>query len=157
MEQAGRLAAEWACRRLAAEFAIFIDQRRYDEFVGLFCADALYKPRQTAYVGHDGIRRYLDSRPGNRISRHLISNHVVNVSDDLASATGYCNLVYFAHEGDEDPTRTAAAVQPVAIGDYHDTYKRTEAGWLISSRIGHIVFDRQVNSAGISPARPGTP
>jgi hypothetical protein len=142
MNDTERMIAELACRRLAMEFATFIDLRRYDAVVGLFCEDAIYNPRGTDFHGREGVRQYLFSRPAHRRSRHLISNHIVNIEDN-DHATGFCNLVYYAVENAPAPATPAALDSPVLIGDYHDIYRRTDEGWRIASRIGHIVFEQK--------------
>lgn len=134
-----RLRIEAECQRLAIAFATYVDHRRYEEVVSLFTPDALYNPRGRPYLGREGVRAYLESRPPTRRSRHLIMNHLVEVVD-ATNALGTCSLVYYAHEGELAEAEAAPLAAPSLIGDYHDRYRLTDEGWRIASRVGTIVF-----------------
>jgi hypothetical protein len=129
---------EAACRRLQTAFAIYVDTRQYERVVELFTDDAEYNPRGILHRGKEGVRRYLEARPHNRIARHVITNQMVDVVDHR-TATGICFMVYYAYEGAMDEPVPLAG--PSLVGDYYDDYALTEAGWRISRRIGRIVFD----------------
>ncbi|SFP49947.1 Ketosteroid isomerase homolog [Geodermatophilus dictyosporus] len=57
---------------------------------------------------------------------HVITNHVVDLSDDGDTATG-TNYVF-----SEGHTRSGAAFKAIALNE--DTYRRTPQGWRISTR-----------------------
>lgn len=137
-----RMQIEVQCMRLATAFAVNLDLRRYDEVVALFTADSVYRPRHRTFNGHEGVRAYLESRPHERISRHVISNCLVDVlSPD--EARGYCVLTYFVDEGGAAGGEPAPLSGARLVGDYRDRFVRTKEGWRIAERVGEIVFERR--------------
>ncbi|WP_165899957.1 nuclear transport factor 2 family protein [Borborobacter arsenicus] len=137
-----RMQIELQCTRLVTAFAVNLDLRRYDEVIALFTQDTVYRPRQTTFNGHEGVRAYLESRPRHRVSRHVISNCLVDVlSPD--EARGFCVLTYFVDEGPVAEGEPAPLAGARLIGDYHDRFVRTPDGWRIVERIGEIVFERK--------------
>lgn len=135
---------EAECLRLTTAFAVHLDNRRYDEVVDLFTPDALYNPRGTPYRGRAEIMGYLNGRPATRRSRHVIANQLVRVVDER-TAEGSCVLLYFVQEGAPADDVPAPLDGIELIGDYHDRFVLTEAGWRISRRIGTVVFQRQAS------------
>lgn len=57
---------------------------------------------------------------------HVITNHVVDLSEDGETATG-TNYVF-----SEGHTRSGAAFKAIALNE--DTYRRTPSGWRITAR-----------------------
>ncbi|WP_019169983.1 nuclear transport factor 2 family protein [Pseudaminobacter salicylatoxidans] len=137
-----RMQIELQCMRLVTAFAVNLDLRSYDEVVALFAPDAVYRPRHTTFRGQEGVRAYLQSRPHERISRHIISNCLIDVLGP-DEARGYCVLTYFVDEGGTGGGEPAPLAGAKLVGDYHDRFVRTPEGWRITERIGEIVFERK--------------
>ena len=141
-----RTAIEQACLRLSNAFATYLDRKRYEDVVALFAQDARYRPSDRVYVGHAGVRDYLSSRLENRRSRHVISNHLVEVVSPT-EARGRCVIVYYVDESGAPEGRPAPLAGPRLVADYVDRFILTDAGWRIAERICEVVFDRQADDA----------
>ncbi|MGI6853584.1 nuclear transport factor 2 family protein [Mesorhizobium sp. 1B3] len=141
-----RAAIEQACIRLSNAFATYLDTKRYEDVVALFTDDARYRPRDHVYIGHEGVRAYLSSRPENRRSRHVISNHLVEVVTPN-EARGRCVIVYYADESGAPEGRPAPLAGPRLVADYVDRFVLTETGWRIAERICEVQFDHQADGA----------
>ena len=121
--------AERACARLASAVYTLMDLGRYDETAALFAEDGTWVRGGNPTVGRAAIRAALDKRPPDQISRHIVSNVTITVTDDN-SAEG---AAYFM------PLRGAkkdggAAAMPVfdQVGDLVFKFRRDGNGWLIS-------------------------
>jgi hypothetical protein len=139
-------AAEAECLRLTTAFAVYLDNRQYGEVADLFTPDALYNPRGTPYRGRQEILGYLNGRPATRRSRHVIANQLVRIID-ARTAEGTCALLYFVYDGPAAEGVPAPLDGIELVGDYHDRFVRTGAGWRIARRIGTVVFQRQAPQA----------
>ncbi len=134
-------AIEAACIRLSNAFAIHLDDRRYEAVVGLFTDDARYRPGEKVYVGHRGVRDYLRSRPETRRSRHVISNHLVDVMS-ATEARGRCVVVYYADDEGTANRQPAPFAGPRLVADYSDRFVLTVDGWRIAERLCDVIFER---------------
>ena len=70
----------------------------YDGVVALFAPDCSFGRADVWFHGHDGLRQSLNSRPRDRMTRHIASNVVIDVADaDHAAGKAYC--LVFGHRG----------------------------------------------------------
>lgn len=108
-----------------AELAASFDHRDWAASRALMLIDVV------AY-GHEGVDAVIDDNlrahlGGCGPSQHLLGNHRVSIDgDDARSITAA--RVY--HQGAGD--RSASSFE--CFGEYHDTWKRTDAGWRLASR-----------------------
>jgi hypothetical protein len=137
-----RNAIEQACIRLSNAFATYIDTKRYEDVVALFTHDARYRPNDRLYIGHEGIREYLSLRPKTRRSRHVVSNHLIEVIS-AHEARGRCVLVYYADENEPPGEQPSPLAGPRLVADYIDRFVLTRAGWRIAERVCEVLFGRQ--------------
>ena len=125
---------EWACARLVHQLAAANDAARWEDAAALFTDQGLFT-RPTApdepIVGREAILAAFRSRPP-RLTRHCVSNIVVTV-EDLGSARAH-SLVQLYTETDE------GRAKPPLIGEFHDRFVLTPAGWRFSERRGMLVF-----------------
>lgn len=125
---------EWACTRLIHQLAAAHDAARWDDAATLFTDDGLYT-RPTApgeaIVGREAILAAFRSRPS-RLTRHFVSNIVVTV-EDLGSARAHSLVQLYAETED-------GRAKPPLIGEFHDRFVLTPAGWRFSERRGMLVF-----------------
>ncbi len=140
-----RLWIEAQCLRLSIAFAVNVDHRRYDTVARLFAPVAIYRSGSGTFIGPEGVLSYLSARPAARRSRHVLSNHLVDVVSDT-EASGSCVFTYYASEA----SRASADVPLVAVGDYEDRYVLTTDGWRFSARLCTFVFGQppQTGAAG---------
>ena len=129
---------ESECAKLCIDFAHHLDARRYDAVLELFTDDGTLDRLGTVFSGHDGIRRFLEGRSANVVTRHVCSNIRTHVRSSR-EAVGHCYVVFFsgiASDGAELPVQSS----PPTLVEYHDAYVRTDAGWRIQERRIRAVF-----------------
>jgi uncharacterized protein (TIGR02246 family) len=138
-ETSDRLAAELEIRNVVARLAQHADTGAVDDYVGLFTEDALWEMPQNPNTGLPGsTRRGRDDiaagvherraqgvqGPGSN-TLHVITTISVNVRDD-DTATAHSYFLYYG------TTVTAPTLH--TMGQYHDTMRRTPAGWKLAHR-----------------------
>lgn len=138
MTEDERLRSEQACARLCHDFAAAVDARQYDAFVALFAADGVFDRAGQASHGHAEIRRFLDARPADRVTRHVCTNIRIDLTG-LDSGTGSCYALVFQAQSPD------AAVQPLPtpvpmVVEYHDDYQCGPQGWRFRHRRVKIIF-----------------
>jgi Nuclear transport factor 2 (NTF2) domain. len=133
-------AIEQACIRLIHRFALYNDMGEYEKLVELFAEDGAFA-RPTApddyIVGRAEILESFVSRPGGKVTRHLVTNTVVEVQDaDHATAISY--VTQFSANPDT-PAKFGFKANPVRlVGEYYDSFVRTAEGWKFAKRSGRV-------------------
>lgn len=129
-----RFMIEWACTRLVHQLAAANDAARWEDAAALFTDEGLFT-RPTApdepIVGREAILAAFHAR-ASRLTRHLMSNIVVTV-EDLGSARAHSLVQLYAETED-------GRAKPPLIGEFHDRFVLTPAGWRFSERRGMLVF-----------------
>jgi ketosteroid isomerase-like protein len=109
---------------LLSEYAACIDGGDLDGVAALFAAATFRSPAGTALRGPAEVRRMFDFMllyDGVPRTRHVITNPIVDIADDGASATSTCQFVVLqALEG--------APLEPILAGRYVDVFGRSAAG-----------------------------
>ena len=130
---------ERACERLAVDFAHGVDHRETDKVVALFTPDATFERRGEVLRGQAEIRAAQEKRPKALVTRHLCTTLQVEVLD-ARRARGCVYFVLFRHEG--EVSGPAPLGQAETVGEYHDDYVLTDAGWRIARRVAKAAFRR---------------
>jgi uncharacterized protein (TIGR02246 family) len=139
MNDLERLAIEHDCMKLMAGYCVHADHDQADEFASLFAEDGVWVQGSGGEIrGRDALRAYIRGRPGRTLTRHLITNLLVNVASDTA-ATGIAYAVVF-RDRDYDGSGSAPMRAPGGVVEYHDEFTRTAEGWKIKSRRTIPVF-----------------
>src|SRR5688572_29475890 len=89
---------ELACSKLCNQFAVFNDAGKHEDLVALFIEDGRYaRPTDpdNYLSGHAAILAAFKARPTDKITRHLITNIVVNVTG-AKTAQGLCYVTLFS-------------------------------------------------------------
>ena len=121
-------ATEDACRQLIMDYAWYRDHPDANAYAALFTEDAELSILGEMFKGRAAIAQRLTGTSGSTV--HLISTiRITKVDDDTASGVSYVT-VYTAPAGTGPHTVGGYA----AIGEYHDNYRRTDAGWQIAKR-----------------------
>ncbi|MFA5631267.1 MAG: nuclear transport factor 2 family protein [Porticoccaceae bacterium] len=140
MDEVQMMLAERACQRLALLYSHYIDQGQASRAVDLFTDNGVWTFADQRFEGRAELRRFLEEREAmtHRLSRHVITNHLVDVVD-ANNATG---IMYLVHLQDNSGAEGAKSLQgqPRMVGQYEDVYVRTEAGWRIKSRRASALF-----------------
>lgn len=108
-----------------AELAASFDRRDWDASRNLMLEDVV------AY-GHTGVDSVIDDNlrahlGGCGPSQHLLGNHRVRINGDDATSTTYARVY---HQG----AGNRSGLSFECFGEYHDAWKRTDAGWRLASR-----------------------
>jgi hypothetical protein len=134
-------AIERACARLVYGYARAADFGDGAAAAALFAEDGVLEmPGGRRFAGRDAIRRRLQEQPAAQVSRHVISNLIVDALDE-SRARGFCYLtLYRGTRGNEGGPLPSAA--PFVIGHYEDEYARGADGWRFAARRLTFTFRR---------------
>lgn len=132
---------ERACARLVHGYARAADFGDSAAAAALFADDGILEmPGGKRFVGRAAIRQRLDEQPASQVSRHVISNLLVDALGENR-ARGFCYLtLYRGTRGDTGGPLPSAA--PFVIGHYEDEYVRNGADWRFASRRLTFTFRR---------------
>jgi hypothetical protein len=133
-----QLQDEADCTRLCIDFAHYVDTRNYQPALDLFTEDGRFDRLGTVFSGRDDIRRFLEARPADVVTRHLCTTIRIDVQSQDA-ATGVCYVLFFNGKAAADGKLPIAPSAPGVV-EYHDTFARTAAGWRFSERRVRLVF-----------------
>lgn len=136
-------AIEFACTKLVNQFALYSDTGRYDELAALFTEDGRYaRPTDpTNFIsGHADLLSSFKARPKGKLTRHLVTNIVIDVTSPT-TAKGISYVTQYAGSTDNPAPAHGWRANPAQlVGEYSDDYVLTEAGWKIRQRVGRVVF-----------------
>lgn len=117
-----------ACRQLVMDYAWYRDHPDVDAYAALFTEDAELSILGETFKGREAIARRLTTASGSTV--HLMSTvRITAVNDDTATGVSYVTI-YTAPPGPGPHTVSGYA----AIGEYHDDFRKTDAGWQIKKR-----------------------
>jgi hypothetical protein len=139
-ELPSKVALEHACARVILALARFTDNGDYAAALALFCDDATMDRDGEVFSGITALRQAYAQRPANRITRHVVSNIVVQLDGtDRARATSYVTVYRHVVDPDhpEPPYRKAGAD---VLGQYQDALVHTATGWRLASRTTRTIF-----------------
>ena len=143
MTETETLLIEQACTRVVTRFSNYNDQRDFDALSSLFTEDGAFaRPTDpdNYITGRDNILTAFKARPNDRITRHLITNIVIDVID-AHRALGTCYATLFMATADAEPAMfgvKASASQ--LIGEFDMDFQLTGDGWKIARQSGRIIF-----------------
>ena len=136
-----RLIAESACRALAIAAAEAVDHQDHAAFAALFAPDGvLVRPDGSLLQGRAAIHAAYAARPSERLTRHLICNHRVDLAAE-GSARSRCTVLLWSGRRSDAETpkgRPADALQQV--GEIDDELMLTPVGWRIARREARFIL-----------------
>ncbi|MCJ7439204.1 MAG: nuclear transport factor 2 family protein [Acidimicrobiia bacterium] len=133
-EAVRRLVDEREIVGLAVRYCLAVDARDYDALRDVFVADAT-----ACFAGRDEIGleaiigRCRDTLDPCDATQHLVSNHLVTLEGDTATAQCELQAQHVRRGGDGGSTFTLG-------GRYRDRVTRTPAGWRIAHRELEVVW-----------------
>jgi hypothetical protein len=134
-------AIERACARLVHGYARAADFGDHAAAADLFAEDGVLEmPGGKRFAGRAAVRKRLDEQPRDQVSRHVITNLLVEPIDENR-ARGFCYLtLYRATRGDGTAPLPSAA--PFVIGHYEDEFARSGGHWRFAARRLTFAFRR---------------
>lgn len=136
MNTEDQLRCEHDCTRLCHDFAWSVDTLDYDGFVALFADDGVFERAGLQSRGHEAIRKFLDARPADRVTRHFCTNVRIDMTGP-GTATGTClALMYQATAAKNTPLPVSSPL----VAEYADDYVLTASGWKFKHRRTTVVF-----------------
>ena len=143
MELQQRQSIESACTKLVTLFSHYNDNRNFKALSELFTEDGSFaRPTDPDNYtqGRDNILSAFESRPNDRITRHIISNVIVDVAD-AEHASGSCYATLFLAPIDAEQAKFGVkANTSQLVGEFTMDFALTESGWKISRQTGRIIF-----------------
>ena len=131
-----KVAIERACTDLVLDYAYYRDRPDAQRVADLFAEEAILTVLGQQFKGRDAIRARLQGAAQGPVFRHLMSTIRIFVeSDRRATGVSYVT-VYSAPSGD----LPAPLSVPLGVGEYHDVFVSTDAGWKIERRSFVPVF-----------------
>ena len=137
-----RSAIEWQCQQLVLKFIAHGDRQEWVAMCELLTEDASFaRPTDPdrPIEGRANIRLAFESRPTDRITRHICTNIIVAaISPTRATGTQYALL--FTGNAANSGAAGVVAYQRQLVGEFEDDYVLTDGGWRIASRKGRVIF-----------------
>jgi len=129
------------CSELIVRFAVHNDMGEHRELAELFTLDGRYaRPAvpDSFTEGREAIFQNFASRPKDRITRHLITNIVIDVVS-ASQARGICYVTQYSGNVDNPAESHGLYANPVQlIGEYFDEFVLTNEGWRFQQRSGRL-------------------
>ncbi len=141
MNQDQTRAVEHELRATLDRFFMLLDAHDGPAAAKLFTDDAEWATQHGGPIkGPAGVAKNISGRPPGYVSRHCLTNFVVDVKDDdTAELTGYV-VVYGEDTGPERPKLPAPLGTPRSILTYHSKFRRTPQGWRICAQRSDRTF-----------------
>lgn len=143
-EPMDRLLAQQACRDLVLRAAACADAGDAQALAQLFAEDGvLVRPNAGPLTGRAAIHAAYAQRPSGRITRHLVTNTMVELDDpQSAHALSYVLLWAGVQDDADGPAGRPAAARQM-VGEFADRFTRAADGrWLIQRREARFVLHR---------------
>ncbi len=122
--------AEWECQRLLLRVFHLLDEFDYRGLAALFTPDGLWERQGRLCHGPDEIVAALSERSPEQRVRHVITNVMVDILGDTASAIAY-NTAY-RHLGARADIGPAQIRAPLGLWISRVGYRKTPQGWRIA-------------------------
>ncbi len=141
MNESTASAIESACARLVYSYARAADFGDSAAASALFADDGVLEmPGGKRFAGAAAIRQRLAEQPADQVSRHVISNLLIDALDENR-ARGFCYLTLYRGTRRDTVGPLPSAV-PFVIGHYEDEFARSGADWRFAARRLTFTFRR---------------
>jgi ketosteroid isomerase-like protein len=129
--------AETACHRLAVACYSLMDQGRYEAAAALFTDDAVWVRGGKPVAGRAAILEALGKRSPEELSRHLVTNVLIDVVSE-SEGTGSACFVPLRGRIREDGT---VETPPITnVGDLSYRFRREGGAWKIAHLKPSMIF-----------------
>lgn len=131
-----------ACVAAIQRFAMLVDAARYEEAAQLFAVDGVLQRPNERIEGRQALLSSFKTRPVQRLTRHVISNVLLEpAGPGRVAAFSYVSV--YRHLGQEPvpPALPVSARPPETIAEYRDQLCLENGQWLLRHRTVRPVFD----------------
>lgn len=135
------LAAEQACAKLVASYAIAADFGDHHTAANCYAADGKLSIAGKTHEGRDAIRARLADQPASQVSRHLVGTVAIERVSET-EAKGRCYLALFRGIREQGATGPLPGEAPFLMGHYDDRFVLTAEGWRFAERQLTTTFRR---------------
>jgi len=142
MDPLQRLLIQEACRELVLRSVACADAHDAAGLAALFLPEGvLRRPGgQSPLVGRAAIEHAYAQRPRERITRHLVTNTLVEVESASAASARSRVLLWAGSTEDADSAQGRPVRGPQLVGEFSDRFARTAEGWRLASRDASFVL-----------------
>jgi hypothetical protein len=126
------LNVEQECAGVLVRFFHYLDRREYEMLATLMTKQGVWHRAGTQLIGPEGVLAALRARPTDLVTRHLVSNVVVDWLGRDFSTVSY-ELSVFGQEG-------AKPSRHLSIMTGEDHLERRNGNWLITSKKAEPLF-----------------
>ncbi len=126
-----------ACTQLVVDYAFYRDRPDAEGVAELFSEDATFTLLGTQFKGREAIKARVAAGVGGPVFRHLISTINIRPAEGGREARGVTYVTVYQGQSETLPQ---TLTKPMVIGEYHDRFVQTDAGWKISERVFVPVF-----------------
>ena len=141
MDPIERLLIQDACRELVLRAAECADGHDAAGLAALFAPDGvLRRPGGQAMVGRAAIEAAYAQRPRERITRHLVTNTLVEVESSTRASARSRVLLWAGSTEDADGPQGRPLRGPQLVGEFADRFVLTDEGWRFASRDASFVL-----------------
>lgn len=141
MDALQRLLIQEACRELVLRSVECTDAHDPAGLAALFLPDGvLRRPSGEALVGRAAIGQAYAQRPATRITRHLVTQTLVEV-ESADAATGRSRVLLWAGSTDDAEGPLGRPLRgPQLVGAFVDRFALCDEGWRFASRDASFVL-----------------
>lgn len=129
--------AEMACQRLVIAAYSLMDQGRYEDTAALFSDDAVWVRGGKPVAGRSAILEALRQRPAGDLSRHLVTNVLVELTSDREGTATAC---FVPLRGTRREDGSVATPPITNVGDLAYRFRREAEGWRITHLQPTMIF-----------------
>lgn len=142
MDDQERAAIAEQCRNLVLALTYYGDHGDAASAAALFADDGTWLRGGVRYTGRAEIAKSYEAGSRTAIRRHLNGGTFVTAVDDVHAETVTYYLAFVEDPGPAGATPPYPLRTPFSMGEYHDSFIRTPAGWRFASRNTVRVYQR---------------
>jgi uncharacterized protein (TIGR02246 family) len=141
MDTLQRMLIEQACRELVLRAAQCVDAHDAAGLAALFEPDGvLRRPGGPPLDGRAAIESAYAQRPRERITRHLVTNTVIDVESPTRATARSHVLLWAGSSEDANGPQGRPLRGPQLLGEFEDRCVLSDEGWRLASRDASFVL-----------------
>lgn len=129
-----------SCQQVLFNVARGLDTGDIERVCAQFSPAGVWHRKRQTLTGRTQIKQALTERSPSTVTRHLVTNIVVEAETAERLVVNCTTLTYRGEQ--EIPGTPVALDWPVSILDYQDIFELHDGQWLIASRQSTRVFNR---------------